>query len=400
MDVDPALTYRDVDAALAFPTVAFGLEIDGLDRDGADVRSLRLRSAIMARQSSRVYGNRRLRLRRRLLRRMAVRGRPAGRSSAGAASNAVTVINWRAARHTDLHRRDARCANRCWRRWARYPCPVLRQVAEGVLIHQSEFCQSNAVVVHGQAGVLLIDAGIYGSEMACLANDLSDSGQTVVAGFSTHPHWDHVLWHARFGAAPRYGTARCAATIRDRLSGPHWKDSIAGWIPPDIAEQISWDLFGLITGVPAEMARIPWDGPQVRIIEHQAHAAGHAALLIEERGVLVAGDMLSDVLIPMLDLNDTADPIEDYLAALRLLEGVAGDVDVLVPGHGSIGGADQVHARIDQDRAYVHALRDAHVPSDPRVGPSATYGKDWLPGVHARQLQRLARRSERDGTPG
>ena len=277
---------------------------------------------------------------------------------------------------------------------------MLRQVAEGVLIHQSEFCQSNAVVVHGRAGVLLIDAGVHGSEMACLANDLSDAGQTVVAGFSTHPHWDHLLWHARFGAAPRYGTARCAATIRDRLSDPHWKDSIAGWIPPDIAEQISWDLFGLITGLPAETARIPWDGPQVRIIEHQAHAPGHAALLIEERGVLVAGDMLSDVLIPMLDLNDTADPIEDYLAALRLLEGVAGDVDVLVPGHGSIGGADQVHARIDQDRAYVHALRDADVPSDPRVGPSAKDGWDWVAGVHARQLQRLARRSERDGTPG
>jgi hypothetical protein len=48
----------------------------------------------------------------------------------------------------------------------------------------------------------------------------------------------------------------------------------------------------------------------------------------------------------------------------------------------------------------VHALRDAGVLSDPRVGPSATYGKDWLPGVHARQLQRLARRSESDGTPG
>ena len=46
------------------------------------------------------------------------------------------------------------------------------------------------------------------------------------------------------------------------------------------------------------------------------HAPGHAALLIEERGVLVAGDMLSDVLIPdALEFNDTADPIEDYLAA-------------------------------------------------------------------------------------
>jgi glyoxylase-like metal-dependent hydrolase (beta-lactamase superfamily II) len=99
--------------------------------------------------------------------------------------------------------------------------------------------------------------------------------------------------------------------------------------------------------------------------------------------------MLSDVLIPMLDLNGTADPIEDYLAALRLLEGVAGDVDVFVPGHGSIGGAHQVHARIDQDRAYVQAVRDAQVLRDPRLGPSA-YGKDFLPGVHERQLQHLA----------
>jgi glyoxylase-like metal-dependent hydrolase (beta-lactamase superfamily II) len=148
------------------------------------------------------------------------------------------------------------------------------------------------------------------------------------------------------------------------------------------------------------MAQIPWDGPHVRIAGHQAHAPGHAALLIEERGVLVAGDMLSDVLIPLLDLNGTADPIENYLAALRLLEGAAGDADVLVPGHGSIGGADQVHARIDQDRAYVHALRDAHAPSDPRIGPSAKDGWDWVAGVHEGQLQRLARRTERDGTPG
>ena len=275
---------------------------------------------------------------------------------------------------------------------------MLRQVAEGVLVQQSEFCQSNAVVVQGRGGVLLIDPGVHAGEMAALADDLRELGQPVVAGFSTHPHWDHLLWDTGLGAAPRYGTARCAADVRNELSDAGWKARIAQWIPPDIAEQISWDLFGLITGLPAETARIPWDGPQVRIVEHQAHAPGHAALLIEERGVLVAGDMLSDVLIPMLDLDDTANPIEDYLAALRLLEGTAGDVDVLVPGHGSVGGADEVRARIERDRAYVHALRDAHVPSDPRIGPSATY--DWVAGVHARQLQGLAQRSERNGTPG
>jgi len=275
---------------------------------------------------------------------------------------------------------------------------VLRQVAEGVLTHESEFLQTNTVVVRGRAGVLVIDPGVRGDEMACLANDLRELGQPVAAGFSTHPHWDHLLWHARLGAAPRYGTARCAATVRDRLSDARAKARIAELIPTDIVEQVPMDLLGLITGLPAETEQIPWDGPQVRIIEHQAHAPGHAALLIEERGVLIAGDTLSDVLIPLLDLNDTADPIEDYLVALRLLEGAADGVDVVVPGHGSIGGADQVQARIDQDRAYLHAVRDAQVVSDPRVGPSAPY--DWVPGVHERQLQNLARRRERDGTPG
>ena len=276
---------------------------------------------------------------------------------------------------------------------------MLKPVAEGVLIHESEFIQTNTIVVQGRAGVLLIDPGIQGSEMACLANDLRELGQPVVAGFSTHPDWDHVLWHAELGEAPRYGTARCAAYMRDLLSNADWKARVAEGLPPEIAEEIPLDLFGLITGLPAETAQIPWDGPEVRIIEHQAHAPGHAALLIEERGVLVAGDMLSDVLIPMLDLS-AADPIEDYLAALRLLEGVADDVKVLIPGHGSVGGGDQVRARIELDRAYVQALRDGGVPEDPRIGPSAKHGWEWVSDVHAGQLQHLARRRERDGTPG
>ena len=178
---------------------------------------------------------------------------------------------------------------------------MLTQVAEGVLIHQSELLQNNTVVVQGRAGVLLVDPGMTGDEMACLANDLRELGQPVVAGFATHPDWDHVLWHAELGEAPRYGTARCAAFMRDLRSDADWKARVAEGLPPEIAEDVPLDLFGLITGLPAGTAQIPWDGPRVRIIEHPAHAPGHAALLIEERGVLVAGDMLSDVFIPMLD---------------------------------------------------------------------------------------------------
>jgi len=266
---------------------------------------------------------------------------------------------------------------------------MLKQVADGVLVHESEFIQSNSVVVQGRAGVLLIDPGITRNEMVDLANDLRELGQPVVAGFSTHPDWDHVLWHASFGVVPRYGTARNAGSMRELLSSPDWQARVAEVLPPEYAEEIPMDLLGFITGLPAEATQIPWDGPEVRVIEHQAHATGHAALLIKERGVLIAGDMLSDILMPFLDL-EAANPIEDYLDALHKLEGVADTVTVVIPGHGSVGGAQQLRARIEQDRAYVQVLRDGGVPEDFRVGPAAPL--EWLPDVHQWQLQQLAQR--------
>ena len=267
---------------------------------------------------------------------------------------------------------------------------MLTQVADGVLVHESEFCQSNAVVVQGRDGVLLIDPGVHAAELECLASDLSEAGWTVVAGFSTHPHWDHLLWHDRLGTPPRLATALGAATVRDRLS--NGIDARRFGIPDDVP----LDLLGRVTGLPADAARIPWDGPEIRIVEHHAHAPGHAALVIDGLGVLVAGDMLSDVLVPMLDVHGSADPIADYLAALALLEGVAGDVAVVIPGHGSVGGPDEVRARIGRDRAYVHAVRDGADVDDPRIGESAAPGWEWVGDVHAGQLQRLAARSERD----
>ena len=269
---------------------------------------------------------------------------------------------------------------------------MLKQVAEGVLVHQSELLQNNSVIVQGAAGVLLVDPGITGDELACLARDLRELGQPVVAGFATHPDWDHVLWHSEFGEAPRYGTASGAAFMRELLSHADWKSEVAEGLPPEIADEIPLDEFGVITALPDAAAQLPWDGPVVRVLEHRGHAQGHAALFIEECRVLVAGDMLSDILIPFLDLG-TEDPTGDYLAGLEVLESVAGDVDFVVPGHGSVGGADELRARIDLDRAYVLAVRDGGGADDPRIGPDATYGNEWLPDVHSWQAQQLSQKA-------
>ncbi|GGE86111.1 MBL fold metallo-hydrolase [Mycetocola zhadangensis] len=268
---------------------------------------------------------------------------------------------------------------------------MLKQVADGVFVHESEFIQSNCTLVRGRKGVLLIDPGITEHEMISIADDLHELGQPVVAGFSTHPDWDHVLWHARFGEVPRYGTAGCAAALRGLLSTADWGTRVADMLPPEYADDIPTDLLGLVSGLSAGATWIPWDGPTVRILEHRAHAQGHAALLIEERRVLVAGDMLSDILMPFLDLEAT-NPDEDYLTALGRFGSLVDAVDVVIPGHGSVGGHEHMSVRIEQDRAYVRALRDGIESDDPRVGSTAPL--DWLPDVHRWQVQQFAQREQ------
>ena len=267
---------------------------------------------------------------------------------------------------------------------------MMNQVADGVQVHQSPLLQNNTAVVQGRHGVLVVDPGITRAELTDLADEIRRSGQQVVAGFSTHPHWDHALWLPALGDAPRYGTASGAEAMRDLRASADWRAQVAEGLPPEIADEVPMDLLGILTGLPIATAELPWDGPTARVLEHRAHCPGHAALLVEEPRVLVAGDMLSDVLVPMLDLS-AADPIGDYLAALDIFDSVATGVDVVIPGHGSVGGADELRARIDRDRAYVLALRDGADVDDPRIGESAQPGWEWVSDVHDWQVQSLAR---------
>jgi len=116
------------------------------------------------------------------------------------------------------------------------------------------------------------------------------------------------------------------------------------------------------------------------IVEHQAHAIGHAAVLLADRGVLLAGDMLSDVLIPLLDPR-RPDQVAAYETALDRLGEAARHVDILVPGHGAVAEGPEVAARLAADHAYIDALRRGEEPADARLG------QDWLSRIHQSNLE-------------
>ena len=250
---------------------------------------------------------------------------------------------------------------------------MLNQIADGVWVRQSEWVWSNSIVVRGEGGLVLVDPGISGADLHQLADDVDRLGIPVVAGFSTHPHWDHLLWHSRFGDRARYATS-AAAQAADGAQDQ------AQRMAAESASGIPLELIGLLTPLPADGGPVPGE-----IVEHHAHAIGHAAVLLSDRGVLLAGDMLSDVLIPLFDTS-RRDQVGDYQSALDRLGEAARHVEMVVPGHGAVAYGTEVAARLAADHAYIDALRQGEEPADTRLQQA------WLSGPHQSNVA-LSRRA-------
>jgi hydroxyacylglutathione hydrolase len=250
----------------------------------------------------------------------------------------------------------------------------LTEIAPGVLVATSDVYVTTTTVVAGRdGGCLVIDPAVTVADLASLAAGLSQRGLRPQAGWSTHPHWDHVLWSRDLGDAPRFATPAAAAKAeadRARMLLEAAEDA-PGHDPA---------LFGRLTAL--EAGAIPWNGPAARVVVHNGHAPGHGAVYLPDTGTLIAGDMCSDLEIPLLDL-DGRDPLGDYREGLARLGALAG-VRQLVPGHGHVGDAAEFRRRLAADEAYLDALERGRPFDDPRLT------EDWLRTAHRRQFEHVA----------
>jgi hydroxyacylglutathione hydrolase len=251
----------------------------------------------------------------------------------------------------------------------------LRRLVPGVLVATAEYdTTTTTVVTAADGGCLVIDPAVTVADLSGLAAELAGAGLRPRAGFATHPHWDHVLWSRELGTVPRYAAPAALAvttSLRQEMI------AAAGQAAPghDLA------LFADLLALPGDATHIPWDGPAAQVILHDGHAPGHAAVFLPDSGVLVAGDMLSDIEIPLLD-TAAADPLGDYRAGLRRLAQVPG-VRWLVPGHGHVTGTAGFRRRVEADTRYLDRLAAGQPFTDPRA--AAGWQRDW----HDQQLRKV-----------
>ena len=231
----------------------------------------------------------------------------------------------------------------------------LHEVATGLLVATSRNDALNSVAVIGQGGgVLLVDPGWPQDELDDLAAELSARSLTPVAGFATHAHHDHVLWHPEFGDVPRW-----ASPDSVRIAGSHREDILVALGSGYRSEVL--ELVGRLSALPG--LDIPWLGPESDVILHDAHIVGHSAIWIAELGALIAGDMLSDVELPLPD--DSPGALGTYRAGLEVLAPYATIARFLIPGHGSI--TSDGSARVTADLAYLDDLVAGRESTDARI---------------------------------
>ncbi len=232
-------------------------------------------------------------------------------------------------------------------------------------------------MVADDGGCLLIDPAVSVADLAALAADTGGAGLRPRLGFATHPHWDHVLWSRDLGDVPRYAAPAAVAAAE---SG---REALVAQLEEG-APGHDLELFGRLVALPDGAGHLPWDGPVAQVIVHDGHAPGHAAVFVPAAGVLVAGDMLSDIEIPLLD-TAARDPLGDYRTGLRRLAAVPG-VRWMIPGHGHVADAAEFRRRLDADNRYLDLLAAGEPFSDPRCT------QQWLRDAHEHQLRSVASR--------
>lgn len=206
----------------------------------------------------------------------------------------------------------------------------------------------NCVLLDTPEGLIIIDTGPslrYGAELVHLARGLNPKGAAALV--NTHHHPDHFFGNQAFEGVPIYALGE--TKVQAETHGDAFADNmyliLGDWMrgteprPPT----------NVILGDTLEIG-----GRVLEALPLSGHTAADLALLDQETGTLIAGDLA------FLDRAPTTPSanLDLWRDSLDLLEGV--NASGVIPGHGPL---DKTGASLRQTRAYLDwldkTLRDA-----------------------------------------
>ena len=249
-----------------------------------------------------------------------------------------------------------------------------------VVVAISRAFQTTCTLVRSGNEAFCVDSPVFPDELEILPAIAEQAGFPVVGVLATHGDWDHLLGRYAFPEAP-LGCAETTAAALISRPGAAQRELRA------FDDELYVERPGPLSLPGAQSLPVPGHcgigEAELELHPADGHTADGMAVWIPWAKVLVAGDYLSPVEIPMISESGSATA---YLATLTRLEPLVEQADHVVPGHGQPIDGIRAAAILREDRAYLEALVEngpaAKLPLARRTGEQRR--------IHAANAERVA----------
>jgi glyoxylase-like metal-dependent hydrolase (beta-lactamase superfamily II) len=228
----------------------------------------------------------------------------------------------------------------------------VRALHADVLVATSRIWQTTCTIVRGGDEGFVVDSPVLPDELDVLPAIVEQSGFPFSGLLATHADWDHLLARAAFTGA----ALGCAETTAARLTGAPGapQRELRAFDEEHYVERSAPLALGQVEALPVP-GKLELGDRELELHPADGHTEDGMAIWIPWARVLVCGDYLSPVEIPMISEGGSRDA---YLATLARLEPLVAEAEWVVPGHGDVLDAARALAVLREDRAYLEALPD------------------------------------------
>jgi glyoxylase-like metal-dependent hydrolase (beta-lactamase superfamily II) len=267
-----------------------------------------------------------------------------------------------------------------------------------VLVATSALLQLNCVIVRGAGGqqateagapsgpdqpageTFVIDSPVLPAELEALPALVEQARFPAPGGLlATHGDWDHLLGRLAFPQA----ALGCAESTAARLAG---EPGVAQRCLRAFDEELYIRRSRPLALGSVQALAVPGScgigGSELELHPAEGHTADGMAVYIPWASVLVAGDYLSALEIPTLGPGGTVDV---YLATLERLRPLVEGSEHVVPGHGSVSDRAGALRVLQEDLAYLQALRELGASAELPAGRRGASQRE----LHSENVSRL-----------
>ena len=216
-----------------------------------------------------------------------------------------------------------------------------------VLVATSRVWQTSCTAIRSGKEGFVVDSPLFPDELEVLPAVLEQAGFPVSGLLATHGDWDHLLGRLAFPGAALGVAETTAAYLTGEPGAP--QRELREWDEENYVERPRPLSLGQVQALPVP-GHVGVGEHELELHPADGHTADGMALWAPWAGVLVCGDYVSPVEIPMISKSGSRDA---YLATLERLRPLVAQADWVVPGHGAPVEGARAAAILDEDVRYL-----------------------------------------------